>query len=255
MERFVAPIREEAALWRAAGRVPVFWLRDDDAVEPTPELDRLITLTAACDVPLTLAVIPKRTGEPLAVRLDREDHVTVAVHGWAHKSHRIGAAAGGADAGGEYGPQRAAEVRLAETRGALAKLRRLHFDRVLPVLVPPWNRIERAFVPRLAEAGYAALSAWGPDAAGPVPEINAQVGIVAYSLGKAATADPVRVTGQIAARMRACREAGRGAIGVLTHHLVHDDQTDGLLRLVFEVTRNAGGTWVSLRDLLRPGTR
>ena len=251
MERFVAPIREEAALWRAAGRVPVFWLRDDDAVEPTPALDRLITLTAAYAVPLTLAVIPRRTGEPLAVRLDREDHVTVAVHGWAHRSHRIGAAAGGG-AGGEYGPQRPAEVRLEETRGALVKLRRLHGDRVLPVLVPPWNRIERAFVPRLAEAGYAALSAWGPEVAGPVPEVNAQVGIVAYSPGTAATADPVQVAGQIAARMRACRDAGQGAIGVLTHHLMHDADTDGLLRVVFEVTRNAGGAWVSLRDLLAP---
>lgn len=251
MERFVAPIREEAARWHAAGRVPVFWLRDDDAVDPTPALDRLISLTAVYDVPLTLAVIPKLTGGPLAVRLDREDHVTVAVHGWAHKSHRTGAATGGS-AGGEYGPQRSAEVRLEETRGALVKLRRLHLDRVLPVLVPPWNRIERAFVPRLAEVGYAALSAWGAEAAGPVPEVNAQVGIMAYSPGTAATAHPVQVASQIAARMRACREAGRGATGLLTHHLVHDADTEGLLRLIIEVTRNAGGTWVSLRDLLPP---
>ncbi|MGO7418364.1 polysaccharide deacetylase, partial [Rhizobium ruizarguesonis] len=36
------PLRRELDLWQAAGRVARFWLRDDDAVEPTLALEMLI---------------------------------------------------------------------------------------------------------------------------------------------------------------------------------------------------------------------
>ena len=39
------PLAEELERWRLAGRRADFWLRDDDAVEPTAELDRLLGLT------------------------------------------------------------------------------------------------------------------------------------------------------------------------------------------------------------------
>ncbi|TIS82782.1 MAG: polysaccharide deacetylase, partial [Mesorhizobium sp.] len=52
------PLVEELACWRRADRKAEFWLRDDDAVDPTAALDRLLELTRALEVPLTLAVIP-----------------------------------------------------------------------------------------------------------------------------------------------------------------------------------------------------
>ena len=64
-----------------------FWLRDDDAVEPTVALDRLLGLTGEFAVPVTLAVIPAFTGEALARRLEAAPHAAVAVHGWSHKNH------------------------------------------------------------------------------------------------------------------------------------------------------------------------
>ena len=39
-----APLRAELALWRAAGRAPAFWWRDDDAVAETADLHRLLDL-------------------------------------------------------------------------------------------------------------------------------------------------------------------------------------------------------------------
>ena len=49
-------------LWRkrldqlaAEGRTLTLWLRDDDAVDATPALDRLLTLCARYSVPPTLA--------------------------------------------------------------------------------------------------------------------------------------------------------------------------------------------------------
>ncbi|RUW55421.1 polysaccharide deacetylase, partial [Mesorhizobium sp. M1A.F.Ca.ET.072.01.1.1] len=39
------PLVEELACWRRADRKAEFWLRDDDAVDPTAALDRLLELT------------------------------------------------------------------------------------------------------------------------------------------------------------------------------------------------------------------
>ena len=75
------PLVAELARWQDAGRVADFWLRDDDAVEPSTTLDRLFALTGAAAVPVTLAVIPARVGRSLAERAAAEAGVTGAVHG------------------------------------------------------------------------------------------------------------------------------------------------------------------------------
>lgn len=74
------PLRRELDRWQAAGRVAQFWLRDDDAVEPTQALETLMALAGESGVPLMLAVIPGLTGEALALRLAEEAAVAVAVH-------------------------------------------------------------------------------------------------------------------------------------------------------------------------------
>ena len=77
------PLVRELDRWREAGRKARFWLRDDDAVEPTEALEKLIAATKAKSVPLALAVIPAQTGDVLAKRLSGETLVSVAVHGWS----------------------------------------------------------------------------------------------------------------------------------------------------------------------------
>ena len=67
---------------RVDAGIPVqFWLRDDDAIEPTPKLDQLLALADGFAVPLTLASIPASSGKALAERLFSEERVSVAVHG------------------------------------------------------------------------------------------------------------------------------------------------------------------------------
>ena len=66
------PLVGELQRWRQAGRAADLWLRDDDAVEPTAALDRLLALAGRHSIPLTLAVIPAHAGEALAVRLSGE---------------------------------------------------------------------------------------------------------------------------------------------------------------------------------------
>ena len=59
-------LSEELDAWAEAGRSASLWWRDDDAVEPSPALARLLTLASARDLPLALAVIPARASEALA---------------------------------------------------------------------------------------------------------------------------------------------------------------------------------------------
>lgn len=75
------PLRDELRRWSETGRKVKFWFRDDDAIEPTPALDRLLSLANRFDVPMALAIIPGPTGEALAERLTRESHITATVHG------------------------------------------------------------------------------------------------------------------------------------------------------------------------------
>ncbi|EJZ19238.1 hypothetical protein RCCGEPOP_21362, partial [Rhizobium sp. Pop5] len=103
------PLRRELDRWQAAGRVARLWLRDDDAIEPTPDLEMLMALTGESQVPLTLAVIPGLTGEALAARLAEEANIAVAVHGWSHTNH-----AGPEGKKQELGGERPVEIVLGE---------------------------------------------------------------------------------------------------------------------------------------------
>ncbi|TIW66957.1 MAG: hypothetical protein E5V60_10565 [Mesorhizobium sp.] len=120
------PLVEELASLQRAGRKAEFWLRDDDAVDPTPALDRLLDLTGEFAIPVTLAVIPALTDEKLVARLDETPHATVAIHGWAHRNH-----APGDQKKQELGPHRPREAVLDEL-AIIAQLRHA-FDGGQPV--------------------------------------------------------------------------------------------------------------------------
>jgi len=61
-----ADIEQELVRWRDAGREPALWWRDDDVVDATPALDRLLALHEAQRIPLALAVVPARATPALA---------------------------------------------------------------------------------------------------------------------------------------------------------------------------------------------
>ena len=81
-------LSEELDAWAAAGRCATLWWRDDDAVEPSPELARLLALANARDLPLALAVIPARASQALADWLESHRfRAALLQHGYAHRSH------------------------------------------------------------------------------------------------------------------------------------------------------------------------
>ena len=216
----------DAALER---RAPVLWWRDDDALAPTPALDRLLSLTGEVGAPLTLAVIPEGATEALARRLEGTD-VAVAVHGLAHRNH-----APEGEKKAEFGAHRPLDALHADAARGRARIEALFGARALPLFVPPWNRMAEGFDPGTAVSAYGRRAPGG---------------------GRLDTHwDPVDWRGS---RSWDGRSVGRLAalmddpapIGLLTHHLMHDEALwEGIAALVRHLTAR-GARWAAPRDLI-----
>ncbi|CAN7399528.1 polysaccharide deacetylase family protein [Pararhizobium sp. LjRoot255] len=245
MDDFDRFITEELDRWQRAGKVARFWLRDDDAVEPSAPLERLLEITGAFSIPLTLAVIPAHTGEALARRLEREPWCTVAVHGWSHMNH-----AGPEEKKQELGRHRPASEVLGELQQGLRHLARLHPNRLVPLLVPPWNRIDAALVPQLAGLGFEALSVYGPEKPSALPVVNTHVDVMDWH-GTRGGRDRMALAAEIVARLGQMFDHG-GSLGLLTHHLVHDEAAWDFMTALFDVTaRHPACRWSRVTDILQ----
>ncbi len=248
--KFWRPLKEELQRWQSAGRTARLWLRDDDAIEPTAELEKLAKLAQAFQVPVVLAVIPARTGEPLARWLRSMPHIHPAVHGWSHHNH-----APPNEKRQELGPHRPREVIFDELRQGLKHMRLLYAERLFPMLVPPWNRIDPALVEDLPRLGFAALSAFGPvPRTSPIPIINAHVDIIDSKAGNRARA-PFQLLRQLADELARARAGGGYPVGILSHHLGGDAAALRFLKHLFQRTaRHPACRWHAPVDLVQAGT-
>jgi hypothetical protein len=234
------PVTDELAQWRAAGLTASLWLRDDDAVEPTPALDRLIALTARYRIPLVLAVIPEKTDERLAAHIRSTEHAHPCVHGWAHANH-----APPAEKKQELGSHREKWLVLNELARGLARLRDLNGQRLLPTLVPPWNRIADDLVADLPGLGFAGLSTFGRK---PIPHplgltiANCHVDLIDWKDGRRCR-DHAQLVAEITAELKRSRLSDRAPIGVLSHHLVSDDNVFSFLDGLFAATEGSA-RWI-----------
>ena len=158
-ERSPAPVSSwrhlsaELDQWQALGHTATLWWRDDDAVTASPALDRLLRLQQDSGVPLALAVIPARVREALACKLEHYPRVAVLQHGYAHNNH-----AGEGERAIELGGQRRRDKVVEELQQGWQDLGVLFADCLLPVMVPPWNRISAELYPDLHGLGFRALS-------------------------------------------------------------------------------------------------
>lgn len=213
-------------------------------MEPTPALDTLLDLCAGFSAPVTLAVIPEMTTDRLAQHLDTSDIAQVAVHGWSHANY-----AGEKEKKQELGSHRDPAIVLDELQSGLDKLHDLHGGRLVPMLVPPWNRIDAGIVKELAGLGYRALSVFGPEKSTLPPCLNTHVDVIDWHGSRGGRDDGILFS-ETAARILRAAENG-GVTGVLTHHLVHDDNVWHFLRRLFEVTaEHPAARWRSSKDLV-----
>ncbi len=237
-------LQDELASWRDHGRTVEFWWRDDDAGKPAPALTRLLDLAQAEQVPLALAVVAQEYDA--AVLHHDSDQLNLLQHGVDHRNR--------SDVGAKKTEFAAAEPvadALARLRGGYNRIEGLSPGRLLPVLVPPWNRIgSPGLLAALPGAGYRGLSRFGPRDTTRTPaglcEINTHVDIIDWHKGRGFAGEEA-VLSQAVAHLRA-RRSGLAdpaePTGWLTHHAVHDAPAwDFLLRL-FEHTRASGVRWV-----------
>lgn len=237
-------LNAELDAWAAAGRTAGFWWRDDDAVKPTPALDRMFALSLETGAPLGLAVIPAGVRESLARALDPVPTVTVLQHGWSHANHAAPPAKKA-----ELGADRPAAAVLAELAEGRKILDRLFGPRALPVLVPPWNRIVTAVAAGLPEAGFTGLSVFGPRCVSTVNMmcVNTHIDPVAWKDGKRFLGE-AEALGMAVAHLSARRLGQADAdepTGLLTHHLAMDGETWAFTaRFLMETRRHPAVRWL-----------
>ena len=241
-----ADLDAELVRWRAAGKTPTFWWRDDDAVTDSAALQRLLALRAALGVPLALAVIPAEADAALAARV--ADHTAVLQHGYAHRNH-----ASESGPKSELGADRTLDAIALDLSRGWDRLRSLFGGRPLPVMVPPWNRIAPAVKARLPQWGYRGLSTFKPRGGGtPLIEVNSHVDIVDWG-GARDFVGVERALDDAVAHLMLRRTGGcDGAepTGLLTHHLAHDDSCWEFVRdFVSRTRRHVGARWLDARDI------
>jgi hypothetical protein len=242
-------LREELDRWAEIGRIAGFWWRDDDAVEVTPRLDRLLSL--ADRVPIGLAVIPSRVERNLAEALSRLPWVAVLQHGWCHTNH--------AQQGkkSEYPFGRSTGEVATELTDGRTRLVSLFGSQALSIFVPPWNRFAPEFVPFLPDAGINGLStmAQNRDASLPpgIAGIDVHVDLTAWRDGGGFIGTDnalTRIFGELHMRRLGTVPASE-EIGILTHHLIMDDPTaDFIRRLCAIIDDHRAARWVAPAEML-----
>jgi predicted glycosyltransferase len=214
-----------SAIGRAheAGWEPAFWWRDDDAVADTPALRRLLALSRRYRSPIAVAVIPKLAEPGLEEALETWPDAAALVHGLFHRNH---AHAGEKKA--EFGQQRPLSMVADDARAALMLAREICPAKLLPVFVPPWNRIAPALVPILSKLGFRGLSTFldreRPTVDG-LLQVNTHLDPVDWR-GTRSARSPDALIAETAAAVgrRLAGLADRGEpIGLLTHHGQHDE--------------------------------
>ncbi len=74
-QRFRQELTDHLDWFAERGRKVRFWWRDDDAIEPTPALERMLSLANNHDVDVAFAVIPKMATKSPCRTVRRSNHM------------------------------------------------------------------------------------------------------------------------------------------------------------------------------------
>ena len=232
--------------WRAQGLTARLWLRDDDAIAATPALERLIALARRWQAPVLLAVIPTAAEPALAQRLVSEPLIEPCQHGYAHVNH-----AAPHEKRNEFGVGRPQADALSEIARGRELMSGLFGAKAPPIFTPPWNRIAPEVAAALPSLGFHALSAFGaPQAATQtIAQLNCDLDIIDWRNGRGCV--PVAaLNARLAVSLARARARSGAPVGVLLHHLVHDEAAwDYLAALLACIRAHKAAAWVSATAL------
>ena len=119
----------------------------------------------------------------------------------------------------------------------------------LDVMVPPWNRIDATVAALLPGLGFYGLTTFRTrnleDASGSLRLVNTHIDIIDWRETRAFAGDEPLLSAAIEAL-----ESDTPAVGLLTHHLAHDEECWGFIERFVEATkRHEAVRWRSARDL------
>lgn len=243
-----SPLKSELAIWRSEARTLPLWWRDDDAVADTPALQQLFALAQELRLPVHVAVIPKLAQQSVVDACAATPWAIPMVHGWAHENH-----APEGQKRAEFGHPR--EASADETDRALAHLKTLFGDALLPMFVPPWNRIDPAITAELPKQGYTALSTYTPRAASlaapGLVQINAHMDPIEWRGGGGLVPHETQITAlvQLLSDRRQGRSDATEPLGFLTHHLVHDPAIWDFTRACLSFLLEHGANPINLANM------
>ena len=240
-------LNNELDAWDASGKVADLWWRDDDAVTVGSKLDKLISITESTG--LLLAVIPAHAKAELASAVNAVSHVKAAQHGYAHINH---AERGKGLGAWELGLHRGEQVVLDELVHGRSLLETLFEDNFIPVIVPPWNRMDAALLAPVADRGFKGVSRFGPRDTSIQSKsfsvINSHCDPIRWKTG-AKFKGELKTINQLVEHLHARRTGTVDATeptGYLTHHIdMSDDSWAFSEQLVRQINNHPGARWCS----------
>ena len=130
----------------------------------------------------------------------------------------------------------------------------------IPVLVPPWNRIAPHLLPMLPEPGYRGLSGLGPrqrrDALAGLRQNNVHIdpidwrGCYGSRRAFAGTEQAIAAATEHLTARRTGAADGDEATGLMTHHLVQDDDTWNFVeRFIAQTKAHPAAKWLVANDV------
>ena len=224
-------IGPELARWKAAGHAPVFWWRDDDARRPTPALDRLLALSTRFDAPITIAAVPDGDIAALAKACAAVPGAELAIHGFRHENR---APAGRPS--GEVNDQDSLADVMSDLGAAMEAFRRAGVPPRL--FVPPWNNAHPTLKRALGLQGLRLSCYGGMRRAAEPDRLDAHLDVMRWK-PKPRFRGTVRFLSRVRRLLaeRRMSQAWDQPLGLLTHHLDHDEPAWRFLEAFLPVAR------------------
>ena len=239
-------VERELARWEREDQKAVLWWRDDDARVRTPELELLLVLSETHQAPVTLSVLPTDQAEGLAPLLRGSPLATVVQYG-----------VDGQDRGGmgppaefpEAWPMERIVERLAGTWQKLSAL-----PGAYKAFVPAWNAVHPELASSLTYHGYQGVSASGQFAAcAHPPRLDVHVDVL-HGRDGPRFRGPDAVFEAFGRELSLRRRLGLWdqPIGILTHHMAHDEGAWRFLgRFLAMTSSHPALTWAPFTPLLQ----
>jgi hypothetical protein len=241
-------VQHELDCWADAGLTAKFWVRDDDAIGISESLERLRDFAYNYNIRIGLAVIPGKILPSLTPFLDiNTKQFYPMCHGWMHVDYSRG------NKPGEFGPDRPFSSMINDAQSALNMFSK-RFGTMKAIFVPPFNRITPAVIRALPNIGFFGVSlmpnylerkmlqlgprlAWTNLVKIPTfsagPRIDVHLDMIDWKTN--AAQDTGKIVDHLVRHLRGRRLGllpARTPIGLLTHHLVHNE---GIWRACHEI--------------------